>query len=134
MNDVILTAVIGGAFGLVCAVIGVCGTLYVTASTTRIEERRHIRELGLKERQHYRELGLKVALVNFEHCSALAQSAADKYHEVFRVPPLKGFIIQGIKLMEIISDPNLSADEMARKIAASEDFAQTIIRDTKQKQ
>jgi hypothetical protein len=122
MNTELIAAIVGGAFGLICAVIGVCGTLIVTARTARIEERRH-----------FRELGLKVALTNFEHCMALAQSAADKYNETFQVPPLKAFVIQGIKLMEIISESNISAQEMAKRIADSEDFTQTIIRAAQKK-
>jgi hypothetical protein len=133
MNNEIIAAIIGGAFGLLCAVIGVCGTLFVTARTTRIEDQRHFRELRMKERQQFRELGLKVALTNFEYCMKLAQSAADRFNQPFHIPPLKAFIIQGIKLMEVVSDPRLSADEMARKIADCEDFTQAIVRAAQEK-
>jgi hypothetical protein len=96
--------------------------VFITHITKRSEERRH-----------FRELGLKVALTNFEYCMKLAQSAADRYKQMIPVPPLKAFVIQGIKLMEIVSDETLSADEMARRIAASEDFTQTIVQAAKQK-
>ncbi len=87
----------------------------------------------MKERQQFRELGLKVALTNFEYCMKLAQSAADRFNQPFHIPPLKAFIIQGIKLMEVVSDPHLSADDMARKIADCEDFTQAIVRTTQEK-
>lgn len=133
MNINLTTVIVSGAVALACSVIGACGTLIVTAVSNRNEERRHIREITLKERQHFRELGLKIALTNFEHSMALAQSAADRFHEVFHVPPLKGFIIQGVKLVEIICQSDISAEEMARRIAESEDFTETIVRAAQEK-
>ena len=119
MNEIvlILVAIIGGASGLVGVIIG--GKISSAAAN---------RAARLEERRHLREIGLKVGLTNFEYCMKLAQSAADRYQQFMPVPPLKAFVIQGIKLMEIASDQNLSAQEMARRIAESEDFTQTIVR------
>jgi hypothetical protein len=145
MSNEIVAAIIAGIFALIVGIIGVggiiigvIGSLFISARTARIEEQRHLRELDfrdkqqrqeleLRDRQQFRELGIRVGLANFEQCMALAKSAANRFHEPFRVPPLTGFIIQGIKQMEIVSDPHLSAEEMARKIAECEDFAQTFI-------
>jgi hypothetical protein len=115
-------SIIIGIFTILGTGLGAWITYASAAKAARIEEQKHVRELGLK-----------VALVNFENCMKLAQSAASAYHETFTVPPLKGFIVQGIKLMEIISDPTLDAQEMARRINASEDFAQVIIHAVKDK-
>ena len=56
----------------------------------------------------------------------LAQAAANRYETTFHVPPLKSFVVQGIKLMEIVSDDSLTPEAMARRIAESEDFSKAI--------
>jgi hypothetical protein len=112
-----------GIFTLAGAIVGVCGALAVAARAARAEERKH-----------FRELGLKVALTNFEACMKMAQSATDRFNQPLHVPPLKTFIIQGIRLMEIVSDTSLSADEMAQRVAKMEDFTQEITRAAEQRQ
>jgi hypothetical protein len=41
-------------------------------------------------------------------------------------------VVQGIKLMEIVSDDSLTPDAMARRIAESEDFSKAIAAAAKQ--
>lgn len=122
MTEAVLTSIVSAASGLVGAAIGLCGALAISRRAARLDERKH-----------FRELGLKIGLTNFEHCTQLAQAAANRYQRFFEVPPLKVFVIQGIKLMEIVSDDTLSADEMARRISESEDFTQSIRQATKEK-
>jgi hypothetical protein len=43
------------------------------------------------------------------------------------VPPFESFVIDGMKLVEIASTPNLSADEVAIRMGKLQDFTATII-------
>jgi hypothetical protein len=104
-----------GIFTLAGAALGSWVTFAVAAKTARIEERKH-----------FRELGLKVALTKFEGCMKLAQQLANETGKFQPVPPFEAFVINGVKLMEIVSTPGLSADEIARRMAKISDLTQAI--------
>ena len=88
MSNEIVAAIIAGIFALIVGIIGVggiiigvIGSLFISARTARIEEQRHLRELDfrdkqqrqeleLRDRQQFRELGIRVGLANFEQCMA----------------------------------------------------------------
>ena len=90
MNDIILAAIIGTGGALLGSVIGIYGTLIITDRTTRLEERKH-----------FRELGLKVAIINYERNAALAQQVANAkgLGAVVEIPPFEVFVIKGIKFI-----------------------------------
>jgi hypothetical protein len=123
MNETILVCVLSGSFGLLGVVIGIWSTSAVAARTARIEERKH-----------FRELGLKVALTKFEGCSKLAQQLANSTGRFQEIPPFEAFVIEGIKFMDIVSTPGLSANETARRMSELREFSKTIVHAAKQKQ
>ena len=104
-----------GIFTLAGAALGSWVTFAIAAKTARIEERKH-----------FRELGLKVALTKFEGCTKLAQQLANESGKFQPVPPFEAFVVNGVKLMEIVSTPDLSADEIARRIAKIPDLTQAV--------
>ena len=87
-----------------------------TARTTRLEERKH-----------FRELGLKVAILNYERNAALAQQLANLKGGFVDTPPLEVFVIKGMKFMDIVATPNISATEAGRRLADLQDFTSTVI-------
>jgi hypothetical protein len=133
MNPNVVTAIIAGAFGLIGAIVGVCGALFIAARTARIDEQRHLRELGMKDRQHFRELGLQVAHTKFKKEQEMAQKIADLTGEIRSTPPFSVFVVDGIKMMEIVSDSRLSADEVGVRLAALNDFNESVIKEIRAK-
>jgi uncharacterized membrane protein YccC len=134
MSDVVLVGMVTAFAGIIGAVIGVCGTFIITSRTARFEEQRHIREIASRERQHFRELGLKVALAKFEGCAKLAQQLANATGKFQEVPPFEAFVIDGVKFMEIVATPDLSADETARRMSELRGFSQFIIQAAKKRE
>jgi hypothetical protein len=63
----------------------------------------------------------------------LAQQLANLKGGFVDTPPLEFFVIKGIKFMDIVSTPNISADETARRLADLQDFTSTVIHANKQK-
>ena len=111
MSDAVLNNIISAASGLIGAAIGLCGALAVARRAAQAEERRH-----------FRSLGIEVGKAKFEQSMALAQKAADATDRMIPVPSYESHLIHGLRLMEIISDTRLSADEVGRRIAQSVDF------------
>jgi hypothetical protein len=106
MNITIFVCVVSSVSGLLGVIIGAWIMYAAAARTARIEESKH-----------YRELGLKIALTKFESCVKSAQAITDLTGQPSEVPHFEIFVIEGIKLMEIVqSEPNISADEMGRRI------------------
>jgi hypothetical protein len=125
MDPIIVTglvSIVASVFGLIGVVIG--GRISAAAAE---------RAAKAAERQHFRELGMQFAMVNYEGCVKMAERAADAHNKTYVIPPLKAFVIQGIKIMEIVGDPTLSNQAMIRKISECEDFAKAIVNDTNQK-
>lgn len=122
MNETVLVCILSGSFGFLGVVIGVWSSYAVAARTARIEERKH-----------FRELGLKVALTKFEGCAKLAQQVADATGRFQEMPPFEAFVIDGVKFMDIVSTPGLSAHETARQMAELRDFSKIIVQSTKKK-
>jgi hypothetical protein len=116
MNDIILAGIVSGGFGLLGVVIGIWSTSAVAARNARIEERKH-----------FRELGLKMALTKFEKNMELAQQLANATGKFQEVRPFEAFVIEGFKFMDIVSTPNLSASQMARRMADLRDFTMTVV-------
>ena len=115
-------AYIVGIFTIAGTSLGAWVSYAVAARNARIEERKH-----------FRELGLKMALTKFEKNMELAQQLADATGRFQEVRPFEAFVIEGIKFMDIVATPNLSADEMARRMSDLRDFTQTIVYAAKQK-
>jgi hypothetical protein len=80
------------------------------------------RTARIEERKHFRELGLKVAMTKFEGCSKLAD-ATGKLQDI---PPFEAFVLEGIKFMDIVSTPGLSAVETAKRLTELRDFSKTV--------
>jgi hypothetical protein len=97
--------------------------------TFLFDQLRSERAARFEERKHFRELGLKVAILKYERNAALAQQVANLKGPgaVVETPPLEVFVIKGIKFMEIVATPNLSADAAIRRLTELEDFTSTVI-------
>ena len=92
------------------------------------------RTARIEERKHFRELGLKIALTKFESCVKSAQAITDLTGQPSEVPHFEIFVIEGIKLMEIVqSEPNIGADEIGRRIKRLRDFTKNVIISIKEK-
>ena len=115
-------AYIVGIFTIAGTTLGAWVSYAVAARTARIEERKH-----------FRELGLKVTLTKFEGCSKLAQQLADATGKFQEIPPFEAFVIDGVKFMDIVATPGLSAHETARRMSELRDFTKTIREAAKQK-
>lgn len=111
-----------GIFTLAGTALGICATFAVAARTARIEERKH-----------FRELGFKMALAKFEKNMEMAQQLADATGKFQEAPPFEAFVIEGIKFMDIVATPGLSATETARRMAHLRDFTQIIVHAAMQK-
>lgn len=125
MEPIVVTAlvsIVASVFGLIGAVIG-----------SRIAAAAADRAAKAAERRHFRELGLQFALVNFQTCMEIAKNEAARHHVTVEVPPLKAFVIQGIRIMETVGDGSLTQAEMIRRISESEDFAKGISRAAQKK-
>lgn len=117
MDQLIVTAlvsIVGSVSGIVGVMIG--GRISAAAAE---------RSARSAERQHFRGLGMQFATTNFEICMKVGEMHRDNGKTVV-IPPLKTFVIQGIKFMEIVSDSSLSSDEMIKRIAEIDDFARAI--------
>jgi hypothetical protein len=117
-----IDAYIVGVFTLAGTALGAWVSYAVAARNARIEERKH-----------FRELGLKVALTKFEGCAKLAQQLANTTGKFQEIPPFEAFVIDGVKFMDIVATPGLSAHETARRMAELRDFNKVIIQSAKQK-
>jgi len=91
------------------------------------------RTARIEERKHFLELGLKVALINFEKVLASAQQLANITGRTLEHPHFEVFVIKGIKFMDIVATPNISATEIAGQMNRLQDFTETIINANKQK-
>ncbi len=111
MSESVITAIVSAASGLIGAAIGLWGALAVAKRAAHAEERRHSRSLGIE-----------IGKAKFEQSVALAQKAAEATGRMIPVPSYESHLIHGLRLMEIISDTSLSADEVGRRIAESVDF------------
>jgi|ERR1035441_6768350 hypothetical protein len=120
MNITIVVCILSSSFTLLGVIIGAWIMSAVAARTARIEERKH-----------FRELGLKVALTKFEGCSKLAQQLANASGKFQDMPPFEAFVIDGVKFMDIVATPGLSARETARRMAELRDFSKIIIQAAK---
>lgn len=122
MNDIIIAAIIGTGGALLGGIMGIYGTLIITDRTTRLEERKH-----------FRELGLKVAIINHDKNAAMAQQLANQTGRTVETPPLEVFVIKGMKFMDIVATPNINAAETARRLTLLQDFTSTVIHASKEK-
>ncbi len=119
----VLVSVIGIGGVVVGAVIGAGSSLLVSHLTRRSEERRH-----------YRQLGVEIGRAKFDQSLKLAQQLSDASGKVVPVPPLDAHLIHGIRLMEIISDSSLSAEQIGERIAALTYFTKTVTNTVQSKQ
>ena len=98
-----------------CALPIFWGALAVAKRGAQAEERRHIRSLGIE-----------IGKAKFDQGTALAQKAANATGRMIPLPSYESHLIHGLRLMDIISDTSLSADEVGRRIAESVDFTKDI--------
>jgi hypothetical protein len=110
--------VISALIGISAAIGSVMGALFSLLGiwlTNRSQERRH----------HW-ELGVQVALAKYKKFDEYAQWAANEFGREFRVPPFNVFLIDGIRIMEIVSNKRLNADQIAHRISELIDFTKEI--------
>lgn len=108
-------AIVSAASGLIGAVIGFWGSLVAARRAAKAEEIRHRRALGIE-----------IGKAKFEQSEALAQNIASATGQVVPFPSYESHLIHGLRLMEIISDTSLSAEEVGRRIAQSVDFTKDV--------
>jgi len=114
--NVNITVILGACVGAVVgAVIGFAGTILSTLIARKAEERRH-----------FRELGVQVALAKFGHVRDTMQEVAKASRRIVEMPSLDAFLVQGIKLMDAVSDSRLSAEQIAGKITESVELAKGV--------
>ena len=77
-------------------------------------------------RRHYRELGVEIARLKFEQCQALAQQTANATGKFIPMPPFDAFLMQSIKLMEIVSDSSLTAEQVEKRVAGIKPYTDAI--------
>ena len=106
-------AIITGFFTIFGSSMAVIGTIFVT----RRDDKRHIRELGLK-----------LALVNLEQRIKEQQAIADATGKIQEVLPLPVLVAESMRVAEIVSNPRLSGDEIGRRLAGLSGFAGTMLK------
>ena len=111
----VLVAVIGLTGAVFGAIVGAASSVLTAYFTRRAEERRH-----------YRQLGVEVARAKFDQCAALAQRTADATGSIIPMPPFDVFLLHSIRLMEVVSNPRLSAATVAKRIAELGEFTDTV--------
>jgi|GEM_PF-2779470 len=104
------------------AIIGAAASLLVTWITRRSEEQRH-----------YREMGLQIALAKFKQHQELAQNLANRSGRVAEIPPFNQFLLHSIRLMEIVSDQRLNADQIASRLSTLDDLAEEVTKHMQQR-
>ena len=112
MYNIIVTvlqnqSIIAGFFGIFGSVIG----MFATIAVTRREDKRHVREIGLK-----------LAMVNLEQRIKEQQALADETGQIQEVLPLPILVAEAMKAAEIVSNSCLSADEIGHRLADMETF------------
>lgn len=111
----LLISVIGAAGVSIGAIIGAASSLIVTYINRSSEERRH-----------FRELGVQIAIEKFKQSLDLAQTTANATGRPISLPGFDAFLIHSIRLMEIVAEPGLSANETASKINKLGEFTDTL--------
>jgi hypothetical protein len=111
-----MTKIDPALYGFIGSLIGGGLVLFSQWLTRRQEDRSHIRELGLK-----------MGLARHENCVRAAQQEADATKKIVTTPPFEACIVDGVKLMEVVSTPGLSAEEMARRIAEYRAYSQSVL-------
>lgn len=94
--------VIATAFTLLGSLISVFATL----ATTRYENRRHIRDVGVK-----------LALAHFESRVKEQQALADATGKMREVNALPVFFAEAMKVAEIVSNPKLNGFDIGWRLA-----------------
>ena len=114
--NVNITVVLGACVGAVVgAAIGFAGTILSTLISRKAEERRH-----------FRELGVQVALAKFDDVRDTMQNLTNATGRTTEMPSLDAFLVQGIKLMDALSDSRLTAKQIARRITESVELAKAV--------
>ncbi len=112
MND---PAIITGIFTLGGVAIGSLATFLISFRTTKLENQKHIRELGLQ-----------LATTHFEYRMKEVQAIAEATGTNMEVQSLSIFVVEGIKMAEIICDPKLNAWEMGKRLAGLTTITKTV--------
>ena len=100
------TSIITGIFTLGGVAIGSISTWFISVRNAKLESQRHIRELGLQ-----------LALTHFEHRWKETQAIAEATGTDMEVQSLAIFVVEGMKMAEIISDARLTPQEIGQRLA-----------------
>jgi hypothetical protein len=109
--------IITGCFTLGGVAIGSISTWFISVRNAKLESQRHIRELGLQ-----------LALTHFEHRWKEAEAIAEATKTDMRVQPFSMFVIEGMKMAEIVSDTKLTPYEIGQRLAGLPTFTKTVQR------
>jgi hypothetical protein len=120
--NIYLTFVAGTFVGIIVgSIITLIGTLSSTWITTRSEERRQIRELGLR-----------VALAKFDQQLISARSLARvRGDALIETPPFEQFLTYGIRLVDAVSTKGQKPVAIGKIIAESVRFSEAVTAATK---
>ena len=115
-----------GLFSLASGTLGFLGALLISRSNAKHDERRHIREIASRDRQQHRLLGVEVGKAMYEHNLAIMKQQATTMGVTAQLYPIAPYLVYGIRLMDIVSDPDLSPEKMREKTDA---LAESITRE-----
>ncbi len=106
-----------GMFTLAGSALGFLGALVIAHLAARAEAKRQTRDLGIK-----------IALAHLEHRMKEGQALAEATESEIEVKPISIFVVEGIKMAEIISNPRLSGDEIGQALAKLTSFTNAVQR------
>jgi hypothetical protein len=109
-------AYISGLFGLLGTGLGALIALTVLNRT-----------IGAEERKHLRELGIKIAILRYEKHCEMMKEIAEKFHTTCEVPPFSTFVVEGMRMIEIVENVQLSSDQVGQQLADLNIFRQNVV-------
>jgi hypothetical protein len=107
--------IVTGTFTILSGAIGYFAASRIASRNARIENQRQLRELGFR-----------MALANFDFVTKQAQIAATKTGQAVQTYSLPIFVAEGIKMAEIVGNPNLNAYEIGQDLSKISGFTKTV--------
>jgi hypothetical protein len=104
--------------GLLSASAGILGGAVSVGVNAYFQERWHRREIESRDRQQHRLLGVEVGKAMYEHNLAIMKQQAATMRITPSLYPIAPYLVYGIRLMDIVSDPALSPEKIREKTDA----------------
>ena len=107
--------IVTGTFTILSGAIAYITASRITSRNARIENQRQLRELGFR-----------MAMANFEFVTKQAQAISAKTGQPVEIYSLPIFVAEGIKMAEIVGNPNLNAYEIGQDLSKIIGFTKTV--------